>query len=59
MDTEPTNEELRAFVDALLANVDKGIREPEVVDEAIRDCRDMWVRLYRASLDADAVDRQS
>lgn len=59
MDTEPTNEELRAFVDALLANVDKGIREPEVLDEAIRDCRDMWVALYRATVGADAVDPQS
>lgn len=59
MDTEPTNEELRAFIGALLSNVDSVIREPEVIDEAIRLHRDMWVMLYRASVDADAVDPQS
>lgn len=59
MDTEPTNEELRAFIAAMLSNVDRGIREPEVLDEAIRHHRDTWVMLYRASVDADAVDPQS
>lgn len=59
MDTEPTNEELRAFIGALLSNVDRVIREPEVLDESIRYHRDMWVMLYRASVDADAVDPQS
>jgi hypothetical protein len=55
VDTEPTNEELRAFIDAMLSNLDKAIREPDVLDEAIRDHREMWVKLYRASLDADAL----
>ena len=59
MDTEPTNEELRAFIGALLSNVDRVIREPEVIDESIRHHRDIWVMLYRASVDADAVDPQS
>ena len=59
MKPEPTDEELRAFIDAMLWNVDKGIREPEVIDEAIRDHRDMWVMLYRASVDVDAVDPES
>ena len=59
MDTDPTDEELRAFIDALLSNLDQRLREPEVLDEAIRDHRDMWVRLYRASLDADALDASS
>ena len=59
MDTEPTHEELRAFIDAMLSNLDKAIREPEVLDEAIRHHRDMWVMLYRASLGADALDPPS
>ena len=59
MDTEPTDEELRAFIDAMLSNLDKAFREPEVIDEAIRDCRDMWVMLYRANLGAAALDPPS
>lgn len=59
MDTEPTDEELRAFIDTMLSNVDKGIREPEVLDEAIRHHRESWVRLYRAGIDPDAVDPQA
>ena len=39
----------------MLSNLDKALREPEVLDEAIRDHRDMWVMLYRAGLDADAL----
>ena len=50
MQTTPSNEELRAFVDSMLSNLDKHLREPEVVDEAIREHREMWVMLYRASL---------
>lgn len=34
----------------MLSNLDKQLREPEVVDEAIRAHREMWVMLYRASL---------
>ena len=55
MDTDPTDEELRAFIDAMLSNVDRGIREPEVLDEAIRHHRDMWVMLYRASSGAESA----
>ena len=51
MDTEPTDEELRAFIAAMLSNLDKRLREPEVIDEALRDQRYMWVMLYRASAD--------
>lgn len=39
----------------MLSNLDRSIREPEVLDEALRDHREMWVRLYRVSLDADAL----
>ena len=59
MDTEPTDKELRAFIDTMLSNLDKSLREPEVIDEAIHDCRDMWVMLYRAHLGADALDPPS
>lgn len=52
MNIEPTDEELRAFINDMLANLDNRLREPEVIDDAIRDCRDMWVMLYRAGLDS-------
>ena len=39
----------------MLSNLGNELRDPEVIDEAIRERRDMWVMLYRASLDADAL----
>ena len=56
MESEATDEELRAFVGSMLSNLDRLLREPEVVDEAIREHREMWVLLYRASLGFDAHD---
>ena len=56
MDKEPSNEELRAFVDSMLSNLDRHLREPDVIDEAIREHREMWVALYRASLGFEARD---
>ena len=56
MDTEPSHEELRAFVDSMLSNLDKVLREPAVIDEAIREHREMWVLLYRVSLGFDMPD---
>lgn len=56
MDTEPSEEELRAFVGSMLSNLDRLLREPDVIDEAIRDHRDMWVLLYRASLGFEVED---
>ena len=53
MDTEPSDEELRAFVASMLSNLDRLLREPHVIDEAIREHREMWVLLYRASRGAD------
>lgn len=50
MDSEPSDEELREFVASMLSNLDKLLREPDVIDEAIRENREMWVMLYRASL---------
>ena len=49
MEAEPSDEELREFVVSMLSNLDRLLREPSVVDEAIRGHRDMWVLLYRAS----------
>jgi len=59
VDADPTDEELRAFIDAMLSNLDRRLREPEVLDGAIRDHRDTWVMLYRASLGFDARDAPS
>ena len=56
MDIEPSDEELRAFVDSMLSNLDRHLREPVVIDEAIREQREMWVMLYRASLSFDLRD---
>lgn len=56
MDTEPSDEQLRAFVDSMLSNLDKVFREPDVIDESIREHREMWVMLYRASLGFDVHD---
>ncbi len=56
MDTEPSDEELRAFVGSMLSNLDRLLREPDVVEEAIRENRELWVLLYRASLGLDLPD---
>ena len=49
MALEPTDDELLEFVDLLLSNLDRELREPDVLAEAVRDKREMWVMLYRAS----------
>lgn len=49
MDTEPSDEQLHAFVGSMLSNLDSEVREPEVIEEAIREHREMWVLLYRAN----------
>ena len=56
MAAEPTDEELRAFVASMLSNLDMLIREPAAIDESIRERREMWVMLYRASLGFDVHD---
>jgi hypothetical protein len=53
---EPSDEELRAFVSSMLSNLDRLLREPDVIDDAIRGHREMWVELYRASLRFDVPD---
>ena len=54
MEREPTDEELHAFVSAMLSNLDKAIREPDVIEDAIARHREMWVELFRASSGFDA-----
>jgi hypothetical protein len=56
VDTEPSVEELRAFVGLMLSNLGGHLREPDVIDETIREHREMWVMLYRASLRFDLRD---
>lgn len=34
----------------MLANLGRQLREPDVVDQAINDTRELWVMLYHASL---------
>jgi hypothetical protein len=55
VDTEPSDGELRVFVASMLSNLDRLLREPAVIDEAIREHRE-WVLLYRASLGFDIHD---
>ena len=56
MDTDPSDEELHAFVESMLSNLDGRLREPEVIEEAVREHRDMWAMLYRASVRFDDGD---
>ena len=51
MAVEPSDDELLGFVDAMLSNLDRVLREPDVLAEAIAEHREMWVMLYRASLE--------
>lgn len=40
----------------MLSNLDRLLREADVIDEAIREHREMWVMLYRASQGFDITD---
>jgi hypothetical protein len=50
MPSDPTDYELLAFVQAMLSNVDRQLREPAVLAQAISDNKAQWVMLYQASL---------
>ena len=52
----PNDDELRAFVESMLSNLDRYLREPAVIDESLREHREMWVMLYRASSGFDVGD---
>ena len=54
MGSSPTDDELRAFIEMMLSNLDRQLREPEVIEEALRTHRDMWEVLYRASADLES-----
>ena len=49
MDAEPSDDELREFIAAMLSNLDRQLREPEVIEESLREHREMWEKIYRAS----------
>jgi hypothetical protein len=59
VERDPSDEELRGFIESMLSNLDKQLREPAVIDEAIRERREMWVMLYRASLGFDVLETPS
>jgi hypothetical protein len=59
MNGAPTDDELRGFVESMLSNLDKQLREREVIDEAIRNHREMWIRLYEASSGFDVSEKPS
>jgi hypothetical protein len=59
MDTGPSDGELREFVGSMLSNLDQHLREPAVIDEAIRERREMWVMLFRVSSGFDRHDSPS
>jgi len=56
VDKDPSEEELRGFVEVALSNLNKQLREPDVIDESLREHRKMWVMLYRASLGFEVRD---
>lgn len=45
----PSDDELIAFVQAMLSNLAGALRESDVIAQAIADNRDLWVMLYRVS----------
>jgi hypothetical protein len=51
MPSDPTDHELLAFVQAMLSNFDRQLREPAVLAQAISDNRAHWVTLYQVSLE--------
>jgi hypothetical protein len=56
VEIEPTDDDLRAFVASMLSNLDRRIRERDVIDETIAEHREMWMMLYRMSRGFDARD---
>jgi hypothetical protein len=53
---EPSDEELHAFVESMLSNLDGRLREPVVIDQTIREHRKMWLMVYRLSLGFETPD---
>jgi hypothetical protein len=40
----------------MLSNLDRRLREPEVIAEALREHRQLWVMLYRANHGLDPYE---
>lgn len=40
----------------MLSNLDRRLREPEVIDEALREHRELWVTLYRVNQGLDPYE---
>lgn len=51
---DPTDQELLAFADSMFAHIGEQFREPAVLEQAIRDSRDLWVMLYRLNLEHES-----
>ena len=49
MTAAPTDDELLAFADSLLADLGDQLREPAVLAESIRDHRAFWATLFEVS----------
>jgi hypothetical protein len=50
---EPTDEELIAFAETLLADFRDSLGDPEVIREAVAERPDLWRTLYAISRDME------
>jgi hypothetical protein len=50
---EPTDEELIAFAESLLADFGDSVGDPELIREAVAERRDLWQTLYAVSRDRE------
>jgi hypothetical protein len=48
---DPTTEQLLAFAESLLSTLGPHLRERAALEQAIVDHPDLWVMLYRASVE--------
>ena len=57
MPPEPTDEQLLAFAESLLQNVESALRDRAVLEEAIEKHRATWLKLYEAGKDLGTADQ--
>jgi hypothetical protein len=50
---EPTDEELIAFAESLLADFRDSLGDPEVIGDSVAERRDLWRTLYAISRDME------
>ena len=48
---DPSDEELVTFAESLLTNVPASLRERRVLEEAVQQHRNTWLKLYEAAAD--------